>query len=36
MSNSQLVRIERAIDGGSIFFVVLGVALAAATIVLGA
>ena len=35
MSNSQLVRIERVIDGGSIFFVVLGLALAGATMVLG-
>jgi len=36
MSNSPLVRLERAIDGGSIFFVLLGLALAGATLVLGA
>lgn len=36
MSNSQLVRLERVIDGSSIFFVVFGLALAGATLVLGA
>jgi len=35
MSN-HLVRLERALDGGSVFFVLLGLALAGATLVLGA
>lgn len=36
MTNSTIARLERAIDGGSALFVVLGVGLAVATMVLGA
>jgi hypothetical protein len=36
MTNSAIARLERAIDGGSALFVVLGVGLAVATMVLGA